>query len=1245
MKTKKTFLIINQTAGSPYHGMVYRNYYIAREWVKEGHKAIIISGSYFHNFSKIPETKGLFTKGEIDGIEYWWVRMPHYSKSKSFGRLLTLFIFPLLLLFFPFWRLSKPETVIVSGPPHLSIINAWLWARYWGATLVYEVRDIWPLTIIKLGKVSAWNPFILFLSFFERLAYMASDRVVSVLALANRHFEARGMTPVKFSYIPNGVDTSSEEMIEGDVSKKVAELAGSKKVVLYAGSFGIANNLDQLIDAANILHQDDRLHFVFVGDGPHKTHLLEKASNLNNVSFLGSVPKKEIPAILSHASITYVGLMKSDLFKHGVSPNKLFDYMAARKPVIMAIDTEDNIVGNAQCGAFVPSCTPEDIASAIFDLANKSDEALKKLGENGRAYLENNHTYKALAQKYIQVSEEGKRPIEEAARWIVSPFALGFILVFILGIISHFILPALAPHLFKDSMTIFLDDPHTYHRIALEVANAPWSDFTIRPKAQFPAGILGLLYKVTGIYRPFLFIPILAFLAGLTIRGIAACLDVLGVRGRWWPIVIALIFTVTPTSISWMIYPHKDAFIVPGVILLLWTFLSVTLRRIRLRHFLSLAVGCLLVFSSKPYFSELLLVGLLIALPFAWIQPASQIGKYGRMLFFIFSLGVFSLISFTFKGYSEAGKVSPKSLITNQESNQLPRHLSTKKNWRELPGGEVVNKPILGLAYTRERFLHQRSHGQTNFKPEVHLTSAIETLQFIPSALQLSLLEPLPWREMFGGRARQFVYFTLKLEMFFVYAALLFLLFSGRSSWKPSVLVCISLAVPFLLALGFAAPNIGAINRYRFPFLMIIKLAGFAALWNSSRFKWPGQLLMWIDPPNLNRKKKKLLFLVPDDDTFVIQRLVMAQAAQKAGFEVHVACPDLGHVQKIKDLGFIHHNVELNRGGLNPIADFSAFIKLTLFLAKLRPDILHNVSIKPVIYGSTAGTIVGLNRIVSLINGLGYAFEAKGIKGKIVLQIAKALYRNALALPGVRVIFQNPDDRNYFIENKLVDADKTVLIRGSGVNTKKFPYSPQLNHEKPVVLYVGRLLRSKGIDDLIEAAKILKREHIDFIVRVVGQPDERNPEALSKGYLEELQNQGIVELMGRQSDMPKFYREADLVVLPQQNREGLPLTLLEASSSGRAIVATDVPGCREVVRDGINGLKVPPKNPNELAKAIKLLILNPDLLKKYGEEGSRIVEAEFSAEIVQDKLIHLYKSLFPNEDINDGRYSVIPDPQ
>lgn len=1216
MESKKTFLIINQTAGSPYHGMVYRNYYIAREWVKQGHKAIIISGSYFHNFSKLPETNGLFTKEEIDGIEYWWVKIPRYSESRSLGRLFTLFLFPFLLLFFPFWRLARPETVIVSGPPHLSIFNAWIWARFWGSTLVYEVRDIWPLTIVKLGGVSPWHPVILFLSFFEKLAYMAADRVVSVLALAYRHFEEKGMLPSKFCYIPNGVDTSSEEIIEGDVSNKIAQIAQTKKIVIYTGSFGIANNLDQLIEAAQILQSNENIHFVLVGDGPHRKSLEIKASQLSNVSFLGPVPKKEIPGVLLHADVTYVGLMKSDLFKHGVSPNKLFDYMAAKKPVIMAIDTEDNIVERAECGILVPSCTPQGIADAVIALTNKSKEELAQIGLNGRKYLDINHTYESLAKKYIRVAEEGRRPVEEGARWVASPFWIGFWIVMLVGLVAHLILPLFAPTLFIDGITIFLPELHGYHVLADKMADLPFSSFYLPIEGKFSTALLAVVYKLTSIHKPFMVLPILGVLAGLTIRGIASCLDVLGVRGRWWPLLIGITFTVTPTSLSWMIYPHEDSFIVPGVIFLSWTFMAVTLRRIRIRHFASLFLGSLFVFSNSPAFAPLFFVGTLLALPFAWRQPATQLGRYGRMVFFVLGLVLFGFIGSTQTEFTEAGEPVPEMM----------------SNWKTVPGGVLVNKVLFKLNYSRERFLSREKDANTNFLPEVHLDSALETILFVPRALQLSVFEPSPFRQAEGGLARKSLFALVQLEMVLVYLSIFFLIFVGFQSRSPAVLICLMLALPFLVTLGFTIPNIGAINRYRFPFLILIKIAGLAALWNSSRFKWPGRLLKWIDPPEMKREKKILLFLVPDDDTFVIQRLVMAQGAQKAGYEVHVACPDLGHANRIKDLGFIHHDIDLNRGGLNPVSDFSAFIKLVFFLARVRPDILQNVSIKPVIYGSTAGTIVGLKRIVCLVNGLGYAFEAKGLKGKIVLSVAKALYRNALALPGVRVIFQNPDDRDYFVAERLVDAPKTVLIRGSGVNMVKFKPSPQPQNSKPVVLFVGRLLWSKGIQNLVDAAKMLKKENIEFSLKIVGHPDERNPEAVPKKVLEDLHADGIIDWLGRQSDMPRFYREADIVVLPTTYREGLPLTLLEAASTGRALVATDVPGCREVVRNGVNGFLVEPKNSLELMKALKTLILDPGLRKNMGEASTQIVMDEFSAEQVQNQLILLYHSLYPDEN-------------
>lgn len=1237
MKQNKTILIINQTAGSPYHGMVYRNYYLAREWVKKGQKVIIISGSYFHNFSTLPKTDGLFTKDEIDGIEYWWVKLPKYSKSKSLGRLFTLFLFPLLLLLFPFWRLKRPETVIVSGPPHVSIFNAWFWSKIWNASLIYEVRDIWPLTIIKLGNISPWNPLILFLGVCERFAYRFSDKVVSVLALANRHFEKKGMAPDKFAYIPNGVDIGNLPILESSVSRNIEKLRLKNKIVIYTGSFGIANNLDQMLDAAAAL-QSENYHFVFVGDGPHREALMLKAKDLSKVSFFGPVPKSEIPAILNQADIAYVGLRKTDLFKHGISPNKLFDYMAASKPVIMAIDTEDDIVGKAECGISVPSCSPEDIASAVRILGNKETSELKQIGKNGRTYLEKNHTYKSLAEKYIRLMEKSV-----SDKLVVSPFWFGFNLVLIMGLILHYIVPLFIPQLFKNGITTLLIDPHIFNDLAAVVANSPWRDFTLRPQGQFPAGVLAFLYKITSYHKPAVLVPILAMLAGLTMKVICSCLNLLGVRGRWWPLLLATLFTVTPTSISWMIYPHKDAFIVPGVILICWSFLSVTLERVSAKQYIGLLLGSLFVFLNKPYFAELLIASTILCVPLFWIS-GNQSNRLKRAAFSFTGLLLFTTVAFVFKGYIEDADSVPNSEQPKVESiavvnNSLPRHLDTKENWIDTWGGKLVNKPLLALAYTRERFLHQRSYGNTNFLQDIHLKSGNDTLLYLPHAIQLAFFEPLPWRGSEGSIPKQIIFRLLQVEMIVFYFLMFSLILAGRKSWKPSVLICIALALPFLLAFGFAVPNIGSVNRYRFPFLLIMKVAGFAALWNSSRFRWPGKILMWADPPELKRPKKKVLFLVPDDATFVIQRLVMAQGIQRAGYDVHVACPDLGYGQKIRELGFTFHLLDLNRGGLNPFADFIPFIRLVLFLAKERPDILQCVSIKPVIYGATAGTMVGLKRISCLVNGLGYAFEGRGTKGKIVLFVAKALYRNALAMPGVRVIFQNPDDQQYFIDSGIVDANKTLLIRGSGVNMQKFAPTPPPRNENPVILFVGRLLWSKGIRELVEAATKLKGEGLKFTLKIVGVPDDRNPEAVPSTFLKENHDKGIIEWLGRQTDMPKFYRESDVVTLPTAYREGLPLTLLEAASTGRPLISTDMPGCREIVRDGENGFLVPPQNSEELANALRKLIVDSELRKKFGESSAEIVRQEFSSEIVQQKLLSVYESLY-SDSLHSSRISV-----
>jgi glycosyltransferase involved in cell wall biosynthesis len=201
-----------------------------------------------------------------------------------------------------------------------------------------------------------------------------------------------------------------------------------------------------------------------------------------------------------------------------------------------------------------------------------------------------------------------------------------------------------------------------------------------------------------------------------------------------------------------------------------------------------------------------------------------------------------------------------------------------------------------------------------------------------------------------------------------------------------------------------------------------------------------------------------------------------------------------------------------------------------------------------------------------------------------------------------------------------------VLIRGSGVDMQKFIKTPLPRTEVPTILYVGRLLWSKGIRELVKAAEILRERKVPFNLVIVGEPDELNPESANPAVIKEWEDKGLLKWMGRQADMPKFYQEASIVCLPSYG-EGLPLTMLEAAATGRALVATDVPGCREVVREGVNGFLVPVQDADTLAFALERLLRNKDLREKFGEASHRMVKEEFSSQIVEEKLLTVYSSL------------------
>lgn len=394
---KKNIWFINQAAGSPYHGMVFRTYYLAREMVKLGHSVTIFSGSFSHNYFKLPETKGMFTEEMIDGIRYVWVKLPVYPQSKSIGRILAMFMFPLKLLLFH--TKENPDAIIVSSPPPIPVLLGWIWAKLKKAKLFFEVRDIWPLSIQMLGGYGPRNPFIAFLRFVEKFAYTRSDFVASVLPKAYLHFESRGMKQGKFLYVPNGVIEEEGVTGKSETLLQLQRLKEEKKFIVgYAGTIGIANHLDMFVEAAEILKETNPIQLVIVGEGAHKKRLQSKT---DKVLFLPAVSKKEVTEILRLLDVGYIGLMKEDLFKFGISPNKIFDYMFAKLPIVMAVDAGNDLVSEANCGVSVPSCEASDIAKAVLKLFKLNSEERSKLGMNGFQFVNTYHRYDNIVKLYL----------------------------------------------------------------------------------------------------------------------------------------------------------------------------------------------------------------------------------------------------------------------------------------------------------------------------------------------------------------------------------------------------------------------------------------------------------------------------------------------------------------------------------------------------------------------------------------------------------------------------------------------------------------------------------------------------------------------------------------------------------------------------------------------------------------------------------------------------------------------------
>lgn len=366
------------------------------------------------------------------------------------------------------------------------------------------------------------------------------------------------------------------------------------------------------------------------------------------------------------------------------------------------------------------------------------------------------------------------------------------------------------------------------------------------------------------------------------------------------------------------------------------------------------------------------------------------------------------------------------------------------------------------------------------------------------------------------------------------------------------------------------------------------------------------------------------ILLFANTDWYIYNfRLSLARELRNRGHEVVLLSPPGDFYKFLQADGFRWIPFPLGRQSTQPLSELQTIWQLIRLYYRLRPDIVHHFTIKPVIYGSLAAHILRIPGIINSITGLGHLFIDTAARTRILRTIVKVLYQ--ISLRRTQAIFENPEDRDIFIQNRLLKAEQSHLILGTGVDVEKFQPTARSNGT-PVVLFSSRMLVTKGLPEFIEATRLLKRKGIKARFAIAGRTDPGNPASILQEQIDAWKDSGLLEWWGWQDDMPATLAQADIFCLPSY-REGVPNSLLEAAASGLPIVTTDVPGCRDVVTHGLNGLLVPVRNTPVLADAIETLLSDASLRYQMGLAGRQIAMNKFSLGKVNEETLMVYQRL------------------
>jgi len=409
--------ILNHYAGAPDTAGSTRHFDIARELVRHEYGVTIFASGFSHRTRKEERLEGKqnYRRENIDGVEFIWLRTTRYFGGNDWRRVINMLSYSFRIIPVALRLKENPEVILASSPHPFAGLAGWFLAKLKRAKFIFEVRDLWPETFVEVGGYSNKSIVVRLLRVLEKFLYQRAEKIVVLLPKASDYITRLGILSNKIVYIPNGISPESFSDTSAKLPQELGEIISDLKskgklLVGYTGAHGIANALDTIIEAAEVLQDQgiDKVHFLLVGDGPEKQGLAEKAGGLrlSNISFFDSIPKYAIPALLRVIDIAVLSMKKSDLYKYGMSINKLFDYMASAKPIIWTSNSVNNPVAEANCGISVLPENPEQMAKAIMVLCDLSDDERRELGMKGYDYVMKYHSVPVLADKLLEAIED-----------------------------------------------------------------------------------------------------------------------------------------------------------------------------------------------------------------------------------------------------------------------------------------------------------------------------------------------------------------------------------------------------------------------------------------------------------------------------------------------------------------------------------------------------------------------------------------------------------------------------------------------------------------------------------------------------------------------------------------------------------------------------------------------------------------------------------------------------------------------